>query len=76
VQADLAGRKKLSPLELSAGVVSRRAAGLIINFCQHWKKLRSLDAQHVAAAMEGGFKKSLFRSTPAVSNGYWPARRN
>jgi len=33
-----------------------QAAGLIINFCPRWKKLRSLDAQHVAAAVEGGFK--------------------
>jgi len=56
VQEDLAGRKKLYPLELPADLVARRAAGLIINFCPRWKKLRSLDAQHVAAAVEGGFK--------------------
>jgi predicted nucleic acid-binding protein len=56
VKEDLAGGKKLYPLELEADLVARRAAGLIINFCPRWKKLRSLDALHVAAAVTGNFK--------------------
>ena len=56
VKEDVAGGKKLFPLELNAGLVARRAAGLIINFCPRWKKLRSLDALHVAAAMTGDFE--------------------
>jgi predicted nucleic acid-binding protein len=56
VREDLAGGKKLYPLELEADLVTKRAAGLIINFCPRWKKLRSLDALHVAAAGAGNFK--------------------
>ena len=56
VKEDLAGGKKLYPLELEADLVARRAAGLIINFCPRWKKLRLLDALHVAAAVTGNFK--------------------
>jgi predicted nucleic acid-binding protein len=56
VMEDLAGGKKLYPLELEADVVAKRAAGLMINFCPRWKKLRSLDALHVAAAVTGNFK--------------------
>ena len=56
VKEDLAGDKKLYPLELEADLVARRAAGLIINYCPRWKKLRSLDALHVAAAVTGNFK--------------------
>ena len=56
VKEDLAGGKKLYPLELDADRVARRAAGLIINFCPRWKKLHSLDALHVAAAVTGNFK--------------------
>jgi len=56
VKEDLAGRKKLYPLELEADLAARRAAGLMINYCPRWKKLRSLDALHVAMAVEGGFK--------------------
>jgi predicted nucleic acid-binding protein len=52
----MAGGKKLYPLELEADLVARRAAGLIINYCPRWKKLRSLDALHVAAAVTGNFK--------------------
>ena len=51
VKEDMAGDKKLDPLELEADLVARRAAGLIINYCPRWKKLRSLDALHVAAAI-------------------------
>ena len=56
VKEDMAGGKKLYPLELEADLVARRAAGLIIHFCPRWKKLRSLDALHVAAAVTGNFK--------------------
>jgi predicted nucleic acid-binding protein len=56
VKEDLAGGKKLYSLDLEADLVARRAAGLIINFCPRWKKLRSLDALHVAAAVTGQFK--------------------
>jgi predicted nucleic acid-binding protein len=56
VKEDMAGGKKLCPLELEADLVARRAAGLIINYCPRWKKLRSLDALHVAAAVTGNFK--------------------
>jgi len=56
VKEDMAGGKKLYPLELEADLVARRAAGLIINYCPRWKKLRSLDAMHVAAAVTGNFK--------------------
>jgi predicted nucleic acid-binding protein len=56
VKEDLAGGKKLYPLELEADAVAKRAAGLIVNFCPRWKKLRSLDALHVAAAVTGNFK--------------------
>ena len=53
VKGDVAGG---NPLELAADAVAKRAAGLIINFCPRWKKLRSLDALHVAAAVAGNFK--------------------
>ncbi|HTB82332.1 MAG TPA: hypothetical protein VK742_01645 [Candidatus Sulfotelmatobacter sp.] len=56
VKEDVAGGKKLYPLELDGNLVAKRAAGLIINFCPRWKKLRSLDALHVAAAVTGNFK--------------------
>ena len=56
VKEDMAGGKKLYPLELEVDLVARRAAGLIINYCPRWKKLRSLDALHVAAAVTGNFK--------------------
>ena len=56
VKEDMAGDKKLYPLELEADLVARSAAGLIINYCPRWKKLRSLDALHVAAAVTGNFK--------------------
>jgi predicted nucleic acid-binding protein len=56
IKEDLAGGKKLYPLELEADLVAKRAAGLIINFCPRWKKLRSLDTLHVAAAVTGSFK--------------------
>ena len=56
VKLDLAGGKKLYPLELEADQVAKRAAGLLIHYCPRWKKLRSLDALHVAAAADCGFK--------------------
>ena len=56
VKLDLAGGTKLYPLELEADLAARRAAGLLIHYCPRWKKLRSLDALHVATAVTGGFK--------------------
>jgi predicted nucleic acid-binding protein len=56
VKEDLAGGKKLYPLELDADRVAQRAAGLMINYCPRWKKLRSLDTLHVAAAVAGNFQ--------------------
>jgi len=56
VKEDLSGGKKIYPLELEADLVGWRAAGLMINFCPRWKRLRSLDALHVAAAVTGNFK--------------------
>jgi hypothetical protein len=75
VKEDLAGGKKLYPLELEADVVARRAAGLIIHFCPRWKKLRSLDALHVAVAV-GAISRPLSRSTRAVFNAFWRPRKN
>jgi predicted nucleic acid-binding protein len=56
VKEDLAGSKKLYPLELETDLVALRAAGLLISYCPRWKKLRSLDALHVAMAVAGGFR--------------------
>ena len=76
---DIADGKFLSP-ELDAEAVSRRAAGLMVHFSPRWKKLRSLDAMHVSAAVEGGFKTFLsfdtnsFQRTLAASQKLkvWP----
>jgi predicted nucleic acid-binding protein len=56
VKEDVAGGKKLYALELDADFVGKRAAGLMINFCPRWRKLRSLEALHVAAAVAGNFE--------------------
>jgi predicted nucleic acid-binding protein len=56
IREDLAEGRKLYPLDLDAGLVAQRAAGLMINYCPRWKKLRSLDTLHVAAAVIGKFK--------------------
>ena len=56
VSEDLTERKKLYPLDTDASAVARRAAGLLRHYCPRWKKLRSLDALHVAIAIDGNFK--------------------
>jgi predicted nucleic acid-binding protein len=55
---DIAEEKFHSP-DLNAESIARRAAGLIIHFSPRWKKIRSLDAMHISAAVEGGFKTFL-----------------
>jgi len=59
VSEDLLERKKLYPHEPDANLVARRAAGLLRHYCPRWKKLRSLDALHVAIAVDGNFKTFL-----------------
>jgi hypothetical protein len=52
------GAKLFSP-DVDPDRIARRAAGLMKHYCPHWKKLRSLDVLHVAAAVEGGFTSFL-----------------
>lgn len=59
IKTDIMAGKKLFVAALDAERVGRRAAGLMRNFYPRWKSLRSLDAMHVAAAVEGGFKTFL-----------------
>ena len=59
VREDLLERKKLYPHEPDATLIARRAAGLLRHYCPRWKKLRSLDALHVAIAVDGNFKTFL-----------------
>jgi len=56
ITEDLAERRKLYPHEANTDAVARRAAGLLRHYCPRWKKLRSLDALHVALAADGNFK--------------------
>lgn len=59
VEADLAEAVKLYDAELDARRVGRRAAGLLRANLTRWPALRSLDALHVAAAVETGAKTLL-----------------
>ena len=59
IKTDVAAGEKLYSAPIDSDRVGRRAAGLLRNFYPRWNKLRSLDAMHVAAAMEGGFKTFL-----------------
>lgn len=59
VEADLAEAVKLHPAEVDPARVGRRAAGLLRSNLARWKALRSLDALHVAAAVESGAKTFL-----------------
>lgn len=59
VEADIAGAVKLHAEEVDAERVGRRAAGLLRANLSRWKALRSLDAMHVAAAVESGAKTFL-----------------
>jgi predicted nucleic acid-binding protein len=65
VKQDIQAGQKLYAATLDAERTGRRAAGLLRNFYQRWNKLRSLDAMHVAAAVESGSK--IFLSFDANS---------
>jgi hypothetical protein len=59
IKTDVLAGEKLYAAPLDCDRVARRAAGLLLGFYPRWNKLRSLDAMHVAAAVEGGFKNFL-----------------
>jgi hypothetical protein len=59
IKTDVLAGEKLYSAGLDADRVARRAAGLLLNFHPRWNKLRAFDSMHVAAAIEGGFKKFL-----------------
>ena len=59
IRQDVAAGQKLHAETVDAERTGKRAAGLLRNFCPRWKKLRSLDAMHVAAAVELGCKTFL-----------------
>jgi predicted nucleic acid-binding protein len=59
IKNDVFAGEKLYAAPVDCDRVARRAAGLLLNFYPRWNKLRSLDAMHVAAAVEGGFKTFL-----------------
>ena len=65
VEEDLGQGQKLYLPDLDADDVARRAAGLMKNYCPRWKKIRSLDALHVSAAVTGHF--NTFVSFDATS---------
>ncbi len=56
---DVQAGQKLYAAALDAERTGKRAAGLMRNFYSRWKKLRSLDVMHVAAAVESGGKAFL-----------------
>lgn len=56
IERDVLDGQKLYLPDLDADAVARRAAGMMKNFCPRWKKLRSLDALHVSAAVTGHFR--------------------
>ena len=59
IKSDVLAGEKLFALTLNCDRTGQRAAGLMWNYHSRWNKLRSLDAMHVAAAIEGGFKTFL-----------------
>lgn len=59
IRQDIADTTKLNAVTLDAERVARRAAGLMVNYGVRWKKIRAVDAMHVAAAVEAGAKKFL-----------------
>jgi|ERR1017187_433424 predicted nucleic acid-binding protein len=56
IQQEISEGQKLFLPDMDTDDVARRAAGLMKNYCPRWKKLRSLDALHVSAAVTGHFK--------------------
>jgi len=64
IRNDVQAGQKLYAATLDADRASRRADGLMRNCYPRWKKLRSLDVMHVAAAVELSCKAFLsFDST-------------
>lgn len=59
LEADVESRRKLYSESADGETVALRAAALLKKHLPRWKKLRSLDAIHVAAAIEGGFGEFL-----------------
>ena len=56
IQQNISDGQRLYLPDVDTDDVARRAAGLMKNYCPRWKKLRSLDALHVSAAVTGHFK--------------------
>ena len=54
VKTDVQAGGKLFAATLDAERTGQRSAGMMLNFFPRWKKLRSLDVMHVAAAVETG----------------------
>ena len=59
IEDDLHGGLKMERVQLNGDRVAERAAGLLKGWLGCWPKLRSLDAMHVAAAVELGAKTFL-----------------
>ena len=59
IKTDVRAGETLYAATVDSERIGRRAAGLLRNFYPRWKKLRSLDAMHVAAAIESGCKVFL-----------------
>ena len=59
IKTDVLAGEKLYAAGLDAERTGKRAAGLLRHYYPRWKKLRSLDAMHVAAAIECGGKTFL-----------------
>ena len=59
IRNDVQAGQKLYAATVDAERTGKRAAGLMRNFYPRWKKLRSLDVMHVAAAVEAGCKTFL-----------------
>jgi predicted nucleic acid-binding protein len=59
IEDDLHGGLKMKRVQLNGDRVAERAAGLLKGWLGCWPKLRSLDAMHVAAAVELGAKTFL-----------------
>jgi len=59
IKTDMQAGEKLCAAAVDADRVGKRAAGLLRNFYPRWNSLRSLDAMHVAAAVEFGAKTFL-----------------
>jgi predicted nucleic acid-binding protein len=80
LEGDVESRRKLYAENANGEAIAVRAAALLKKHSPRWKKLRSLDAIHVGAAIEGGFGDFLsfdtnsFQRVLAHSEGLsvWP----